>query len=65
MTKRELIFLYFYNLSDKLDNDYDQLVLNNRSRKSDEVDYLELIIAKTKKDTINSVLVDVMKILGL
>lgn len=65
LTKRELVFMYLYNLSCKCDNDYDQLVLNNRSRKSDELDYLELILAKNKKDTVNSILVDITKILGL
>lgn len=65
MTKKELFLIYLYNLSSRLDSDYEQLVLNSRSRKSDEVDYLELIMAKTKKDTVNDVLVEFIKIFDL
>lgn len=65
MTKKELFLIYLYNLSSRLDSDYEQLVLNSRSRKSDEVDYLELIMAKTRKDTVNDVLVEFIKIFDL
>lgn len=65
MKKTDLMLIYLYNLSSRLDSDYEQLVLNSRSRKSDEVDYLELIMAKTRKDTVNDVLTEFIKIFDL
>ena len=64
MRKQDLILIYLYNLSSRYDREFDQLLLNLRSRDSDEVDYLELITSKIKKDTVNDILSEIVKILN-
>lgn len=64
MRKKDLILIYLYNLSTRYDREFEQLLLNLRSRDSDEVDYLELITAKIKKDTSNDILLEIVKILN-
>ncbi len=64
MRKKDLILIYLYNLSSRYDREFEQLLLNLRSRDSDEVDYLELITAKIKKDTTNDILSEIVKILN-
>ena len=64
MRKQDLILIYLYNLSSRYDREFDQLLLNLRSRDSDEVDYLELITVKIKKDTSNDILLEIVKILN-
>lgn len=64
MRKKDLILIYLYNLSSRYDREFEQLLLNLRSRDSDEVDYLELITVKIKKDTSNDILLEIVKILN-
>ena len=65
MTFRDKLFLYFNNRGTAIENDYAELVSQMRYRAKDEVDYLELIIAKVRKDTFNEILGDIFSILKL
>ncbi len=62
MTKKELIISYLYNKSVRADTEYEQLRYNVRYREADESDMLEQIIQKVRKDTIDEILLEVLKI---
>lgn len=55
---------YLYNKSVRADTEYEQLRHNFRNREADESDMLEQIIQKVRMDTINEILIEVLKIYG-
>lgn len=65
MTKTDMILAYAYNNATKLDNEFDQMLANIKSRNVDEIDMLELIIAKAKAEEANENLTKIMRIMGL
>lgn len=64
MTKIDMILAYLYNKSLISDSELEQLRHNLRNRNIDQEDALEYIIAQTKADTVNEVLLNVMRIIG-
>ena len=53
------------NRSDKADDDYNEHLQHYRYHKCDEVDLLELIIKKVRKDVLNEVFRDIMNLTRL
>lgn len=64
MKKLDLILISIYNKSQNADNDYDVLLYNIRKRNVDEIDCLELALAKNRCNVLNEVLTDILKIIG-
>lgn len=64
MTFKDKLIIYLHNKSSKLDDDYTENSAYYRYRKPDEVDYLELIIRKVRKDLFNEIVQDIMLILN-
>lgn len=64
MTKIDMILAYLYNKTLISDSELEQLRHNLRNRNIDQEDALEYIIAQTKADTVNEVLLNVMRIIG-
>lgn len=64
MKKLDLILIAIYNKSQNADNDYDMLLYNIRKRNVDEIDCLELALAKNRCNVLNEVLTDVLNIIG-
>ena len=64
MRNFELILSYLYHKSDRLDREYHQLWEYRRYRVLDEVDYLELIIAKVRMDTFDEFSRELRLLLG-
>ena len=64
MNKIDMILAYLYNKTLILDSELEQLRHNLRNRNIDQEDALEYIIAQTKADTVNEVLLNVMRIIG-
>ena len=64
MNKYDLIIAYLYNKSVQSDREYEQLISNLRCRKADEEDYLECIISKARRDIVDEILLDILKIIG-
>ncbi len=67
MTKKQraLLYAYFYNRRETIERDIEQLQTNIRFRRVDQLDCLELIIAKEKLNTFNEVYKDIDFILKL
>ena len=65
MTKRDLVLSYLYRKSVESEEELDQLRHNLRNRTIDQEDALEFIIAQSHCDTINTILVDILRIFGL
>lgn len=59
-----MILAYLYNKTLISDSELEQLRHNLRNRNIDQEDALEYIIAQTKADTVNEVLLNVMRIIG-
>lgn len=55
MTFRDTLYEYFFNKSTAIDNYYQSLVDNFRLFNSDELDYVELLIARTRKNLIDEI----------
>ncbi len=64
MTFKDKIFVYLLHKSQFLDNDYDSQKSYYRYRNCDEVDYLECIIKKARKDLINEIMTDIISIIS-
>ena len=64
MTKIDMILAYLYNKTLISDSELEQLRHNLRNRNIDQEDALEYIRAQTKADTVNEVLLNVMRIIG-
>ncbi len=56
---------YLYNRTELLEQEYLQKSLFNRYHKTDEGDWLELIIAKARKDLINEISKDLLLLLDI
>lgn len=65
MTFKDNTLLYLMNRSDKADDDYNEHLQHYRYHKCDEVDLLELIIKKVRKDVLNEVFRDIMNLTRL
>lgn len=50
MTFRDTLYQYLYFKTERIDDYYDRLVDQIRVMKYDELDYMEIIIAKVRKD---------------
>lgn len=64
MTFKDKTMLYLLNRSDIADSEYNDMLQMIRFHQVDEVDYLEIIIRKVRKDVYSEVLHDVMNLLG-
>lgn len=62
MTFRDSIYQYLYCKGEQLDNYYDSLKENIRILRIDEVDYMELIIAKVRCDLFRELSGDIMRL---
>lgn len=65
MDIKSTILLYLMNQSDNLDNRYSELRDYIRYHKADEVDYIELIIAKARKDLFDEIRADLTNIIKM
>lgn len=65
MTFKDNTLLYLVNQCDKADEELQQSVNFFRYHRADEVDLLEIIIKKTRRDTLHEVLKDTMNLLKL
>lgn len=63
MTYKDKAMLYLLKKSDIADNDFNEHLQFIRYHKVDEVDYLELIIKKVRKDTTAEILRDMLNLL--
>lgn len=63
MTFKDKTMLYLLKRSDITDEDFNQTLQYIRYHKVDEVDYLELIIKKARRDVTAEILRDVMNLL--
>ena len=63
MNFKDKTMLYLLKRSDIADDDFNQTLQFVRYHKVDEVDYLELIIKKVRKDITAEILRDVMNLL--
>lgn len=55
MTFRDTLYQYLYFKTERIDDYYDRLVDQIRVMKYDELDYMEIIIAKVRKDLMNEI----------
>lgn len=62
---KTLLLSYFYNRSAVLDNEYNTKLQYFRYHNGDEVDCLEIIIAKARKDLINEILNDIINLMHI
>lgn len=65
MTFKDNTLLYLVNRCDKADEDYQTALHYFRYHKSDEVDLLEIIIKKARRDVLHEVLQDTVNLLKL
>lgn len=63
MTFKDKAMLYLLKRSDIADNDFNSTLQYIRYHNVDEVDYLELIIKKVRKDLTAEILRDIMNLL--
>ena len=64
MTKKDLLFAYLYNKSVRLENEYEQALINFYWRRPDEVDCLEIIIAKIRLDSYTEMRNEIYRLIG-
>lgn len=65
MDMKTTLLLYLMNQSDDADNRYNGIREFNRFHNTDEVDLIEQIIAKVRRDTIKEILRDVTNLLKI
>ena len=65
MTKKDLLLVSIYNKCDRAECEFDEYLQRVRYSNPDEVELLEHIIRKVRRDTLREVLGDIMKILSL
>lgn len=63
MTTKDKIIVYLYNKGNQVEGDFEEHTHYMRFHKLDEVDYLESIIRKVRKDTVKEIVDDLMKLL--
>lgn len=64
MTFKDKLIKYLFNKQNRIDEEYDNILHTVRFSRNDEVDYLECIIAKVRKDLIKEIIGDIMSILS-
>ena len=60
-----LVLQYLYNRSDIIDQEFQMKISYNRYHRVDEVDLLELIIAKARKDLMEEISRDLTNLLEI
>lgn len=55
MTFKDTLYAYLYNKSEAIDDYYTRLADNYRIFSADEMDYIELLIARTRKRLIDEI----------
>lgn len=65
MNKKDLILTCVYNKCDIAEQEYENYLQNLRYSSPDEVDILEHLIRKIRRDTLRELLRDIMHILSL
>lgn len=65
MNFKDKVLLYLYRKSDIIDNEYDEHIHFTRYHKADEVDHLESIIRKVRRDTFRELEKDIYALLTL
>ena len=65
MNFKDKLIIYLYNRQNAIEEEFDNTIQNVRFKRNDEVDYLECIIAKSRKDLVNEIIGDIMNILSL
>ena len=65
MDMKTTILLYLMNISDDADNRYNQIRDFSRYHNTDEVDLIEQLIAKVRRDTINEIKTDIVNLLKI
>lgn len=58
------VIKYIYERVSKIEDEYNSKISYFRYHKADEVDHLEIIIAKARKDLINEIMQDLNKLLA-
>ncbi len=64
MQLKDRLYQYLLKKGDIIDNEYNEHLQYYRYRKCDEVDYLESIIRKVRRDTYNEVKQDLIHIIN-
>lgn len=65
MDMKSTMLLYLMNVSDDADNRYNQIRDFSRYHNVDEVDLIEQVIAKVRRDTINEIKTDIVNLLKI
>lgn len=65
MDMKTTILLYLMNISDTADNRYNDIREFSRYHNVDEVDLIEQVIAKVRRDTINEIKTDILNLLKM
>lgn len=65
MDMKSTILLYLMNVSDRAEENFNGLRDYCRYHNLDEVDYIECIIAKVRRDTINRIKTDIVNFLKI
>ena len=65
MTFKDKLVIYLVNKANRIDDDYDNALRVVRWHSADDVELLETIIAKVRKDTFNEVMQDILTLLKL
>lgn len=65
MDMKTTILLYLMNISDTADNRYNEIREFYRYHNVDEVDLIEQVIAKVRRDTINEIKTDIVNLLKI
>lgn len=65
MDMKTTILLYLMNISDTADNRYNEIRDFSRYHNVDEVELIEQIIAKVRRDTINEIKTDLVTLLKI
>lgn len=58
------VIKYLYNRTTQIEEDYNAKICYNRFHNTDEVDWLEIIIAKARKDLIQEISKDLNNLLA-
>ena len=64
MTFKDKLIIYIFNKGEIIEREYNEHINFLRFHQIDEVDLLETIIRKTRKDAYNEILTDIMMLLS-
>lgn len=65
MTFKDKLFLYLQNKSNSMDDEYNDYLHYLRFHNVDEVDHLEAVIRKVRRDTFSEIRKDIFALLSL